>query len=344
LGYPHCYKQVVQRAVFRSLRCLRLRLLYYAKYFAALCMTNDLRRTHPAARILPIMSATIPVYQLNAFAKPQSKPTDIFFLGPNSAPTHLPINLPYRSDYYKIGICLRGSARLKVNLETYEIGPNSLMLLSPYVIKQWPFMSADMEALSIFFTKEFITANTSLNLDTFSFFERDARHVFPVSNEQAASLVALLQAIEQKYDAPHAYRAEILRSLLHILLHETAPIYSAQHVLPSAIQTRSQLIAAEFKKLVNSHYATERSLAFYADKLCITPKHLAETIKETTGKRALEWLAEAVLLEASVLLQNPALTIAQIADTLHFADQSTFGRFFRKSVGMSPATYRQRWA
>ena len=288
------------------------------------------------------MTATVPVYQLNALAERAEKPAAVFFLGPNSAPAHLPINLPYRSDYYKIGLCLRGTARLQVNLETYEIGPNSLMLLSPYVIKQWPFMSADLEALSIFFTKEFITANSNLNLDTFAFFERDARHVVALPPAQAEAIAALLQAIEQKYDAPHAYREEILRSLIHILLHETAPLYSAQHVSSNAIQTRSQLIAAEFKKLVSSHYATERSLAFYADKLCITPKHLAETVREATGKRAVEWLTEAVVLEARVLLQNPALTIGQISDTLHFADQSTFGRFFRSNTGVSPASYRQR--
>ncbi|WP_191906286.1 AraC family transcriptional regulator [Hymenobacter baengnokdamensis] len=287
------------------------------------------------------MTATIPVFQLAALTEPAATPAAIFFLGPKSAPAHLPINLPYRSDYYKIGLCLRGSARLQVNLETYDIGPHSLMLLSPYFIKQWPFMSTNLEALSIFFTKEFITANSSLNLDTFAFFERDARHVVALLPAQAEAIAALLRAIEQKYDAPHAYREEILRSLLHILLHETAPIYSAQHVSSGAIQTRSQLIAAGFKKLVNRHYATERSLAFYANKLCITPKHLAETVKEVTGKRAMEWLAEAVLLEATVLLQNPALSISQIADTLHFVDQSTFGRFFRNNTGVSPASYRQ---
>ncbi|GAB3638370.1 helix-turn-helix domain-containing protein [Hymenobacter arcticus] len=290
------------------------------------------------------MSAAIPVYQLNTLTVPAGPPAAFFFLGPNSAHTQLPIDLPYRSDYYKIGICLHGSARLKVNLETYDIGPRSLMLLSPYVIKQWPFMSADMEALSVFFTKEFVAASGSLNLNAFAFFERDARHVVELPPAPAAAIADLLRAIEQKYDAPHAYRAEILRSLIHILLHEIAPVYSAQHGLPTTIQTRSQQLATEFKKLVNSHYATERSLAFYADKLCITPKHLAETVREATGKRAVAWLAEAVLLEASVLLQNPALPIAQIADTLHFADQSTFGRFFRKSTGVAPAAYRQRWA
>jgi AraC family transcriptional activator of pobA len=288
------------------------------------------------------MHSSIPVYQLDSFTATEEKPAAVFFLGPNSAAPHLPIDRPYRSDYYKIGIVLRGSARLQVNLETYDLGPNSLMVLSPYVIKQWPSMSDDCDALSIFFTKEFIAAGGGPNLDAFAFFERDARHVFTLPPAEAASITALLHTIEQKYDAPHAYREEILRSLIHILLHETAPIYSAQRTSPHTSQTRSQLIAADFKKLVNTHYATERSLAFYADKLCISPKHLAETVREATGKRAVAWLAEAVLLEARVLLQNPALTIGQIADTLHFADQSTFGRFFRNNTGVSPAGYRQR--
>ncbi|MCI1187171.1 helix-turn-helix domain-containing protein [Hymenobacter sp. DH14] len=288
------------------------------------------------------MTAAIPLYQLNALSETAEKPAAVFFLGPDSAPSQLPINLPYRSNYYKIGLCLRGHARLKVNLETYDIGPGCLMLLSPYVVKQWPLMSADFEGLSIFFTREFIAANSGLNPDAFAFFERDANHVFLLAPAQAESIAAVLHQIGQKYAMPHAYREEILRSLIHILLHETAPIYSAQHVSAKAIQTRSQQIAAEFKQLVNRHYATERSLGFYADKLCITPKHLAETVKDATGRRAVEWLAEAVLLEAHVLLQNPALLIGQIADQLHFADQSAFGRFFRKGTGFSPAMYRQR--
>ncbi len=285
------------------------------------------------------MSPTIPVFPLAALAEPTDKPAAVFFLGPDSTAPHLPIARPYRSEYYKIGLVLRGSARLQANLETYDLGPGSLMVLSPYVIKQWPFISEDFDGLSIFFTKEFIAAS-GLNLDAFAFFERDARHVFSLPLAEAASMTALLRTIEQKYDAPHAYREEILRSLIHILLHETAPIYSAQHVAAKTRQTRSQLIAAEFKQLVNTHYATERGLAFYADKLCITPKHLAETVKEATGKRAVAWLAEAVLLEANVLLQNPALSIGQIAEALHFADQSTFGRFFRNKAGVSPAGYR----
>ncbi len=107
------------------------------------------------------------------------------------------------------------------------------------------------------------------------------------------------------------------------------------------MQTRSQLLASDFKKLVNVHFTAERSVKFYATKLCVTPNHLTVTVKEATGKTAGEWIDETVILEAKVLLQNTALTIAEISDSLHFADQSTFGKFFKNLTGLSPVAYKQ---
>jgi len=287
------------------------------------------------------MPHPIPTYQLAAFTETDGQPAEFFFLGPDSDVPHLPINMPYRSGYYKIGLFLHGSARLNVNLDTYDLGPGSLMALPPSAIKQWQFMSEDHESLSIFFTRDFVAANGGPNPDKFAFFDSAAQHVFPISPAQAITITALLNNIREKYDTPHAYRAEILRSLLHILLHETAAIYS-QPAEGSSTPTRSQTLAAQFKQLVNRHAVRERGLAFYADQLCITSKHLAETVREVTGKRAVEWIAEAVILEAKVLLHNPALTVAQTADLLHFVDQSGFGRFFKHNTGLSPVAYRQR--
>lgn len=289
------------------------------------------------------MNTTIPIFHLGALTEITEKPAAVLFAGPTAAPIpHLPLDRPHRNAFYKIGLCLRGSARLRVNLETYDLGPASLIVLSPYTIMQWAARSADCEALSIFFTKEFAAAGGGAGPDSFAFFAPDAHHVFPLPPAAAARLTALLHTIGQRYGAPHPYREQILRSLLQILLYDTAPLYQAQHVASTTGRTRSQLIAADFKQLVNTHYATKRNLAFYADKLCITPKHLAETVKAATGKRAVAWLADAVLLEAQVLLQNPALPISQIAEALHFADPSTFGRFFRNHTGLTPARYRQR--
>lgn len=289
------------------------------------------------------MNTTIPLLPLDSLPETLERSVAVRFTGPTTAPLpHLPLDQPHRNAFYKIGLCLRGSARLRVNLETYEVGPASLIVLSPHTIMQWVARSADCEALSLFFTKEFAAAGGGASPDGFAFFASDAQHIVSLSPEAAASLTAQLHTIGQRYASPHPYREPILRSLLQVLLYDTAPLYTAQHIAITTGRTRSQVLAAAFKQLVTTHYATQRNLAFYADQLCITPQYLAETVKAATGKRAVEWISESVLLEARVLLHNPALSLAQIAEVLHFADQSTFGRFFRHQTGLSPARYRQQ--
>jgi AraC-like DNA-binding protein len=105
-------------------------------------------------------------------------------------------------------------------------------------------------------------------------------------------------------------------------------------------QTRKQELNLLFQNLVFHHYKEHRNVQFYADALYVSPKHLTETIKEVTGKTAGEWIDDAVVLEAKVLLRNHDVSIAAIADDIHFPDQSTFGKYFKKHTGFSPTEYR----
>jgi AraC-like DNA-binding protein len=42
------------------------------------------------------------------------------------------------------------------------------------------------------------------------------------------------------------------------------------------------------------------------------------------------------------MMRDNSVSIKQIADTLNFTNQSHFGTFFRRHVGMSPQQFRQR--
>ena len=42
---------------------------------------------------------------------------------------------------------------------------------------------------------------------------------------------------------------------------------------------------------------------FYANKLCVTAKHLSKVIKVTSGKPANDWIDEHAALEAKALLR-----------------------------------------
>jgi AraC family transcriptional regulator, transcriptional activator of pobA len=41
------------------------------------------------------------------------------------------------------------------------------------------------------------------------------------------------------------------------------------------------------------------------------------------------------------LLKNASLSIAQIAEELHFSDQFSFSKFFKRESGLTPSEYRK---
>jgi AraC-like DNA-binding protein len=288
----------------------------------------------------PKRRPAIPTYSIDNLAKLEGEAPDVFLLNQKAQHPKSSVNIPFRSNYFGVGICISGKAELKANLETYTVEPNCLITMSPHIIKQWTFMSDDFETYAIFFTKDFIIAHNNITLEKFSFFESVARHVSKLDAKESETVIASLNVIRQKYDSPHPYKNEILKNLIDVLLYEVASIYSEQSFSANS-RTRSQLLSADFKDLVNMHSSIERGVKYYADKLFVTPGHLTETVKEVTGRTAGEWIDEAVILQAKVLLQDPAISIAQISDLLHFSDQSIFGKFFKNITGLSPVAYKR---
>jgi AraC family transcriptional regulator, transcriptional activator of pobA len=287
------------------------------------------------------MERSIPTYDINNLSGDQAKNPDVFFADHQINFKNSPLNIPYRSNYFGIGICSSGRAVLKANLETYTVERHSIITMSPQIVKQWISRSDDYQTVAIFFTKEFLIQNNINILDNFSFFEATAKHVSIFSKTQSETILQLLWKIREKLTSQHLYKNEITRSLINVLLYEIGAVYNERELPSFFKQTRSMKLAEDFKKLVNTNFTKERSVKFYADLLFVTPKHLTETIKSETGKSAGEWIDEIIILEAKILLQDTNLSVANITDALHFADQSTFGKFFKNITGLSPIAYRQ---
>lgn len=250
---------------------------------------------------------------------------------------------PYRSEGYIIGICTRGTAKVEVNLQVYDAKPDAMLLATPFHVLRIYDYSDDFLCQFVVFSKAFLIENkvNSQFLDSFSFFKTESTPVIYPEHESAKLLLGIFSEIQQKLQREnHPYRAEICRSILTTMLYELAAIYEHQHVIIRNKQTRKQELNMLFQNMVFHNYKEHRTVQFYADSLYVSPKHLTETIKEVTGKTAGEWIDNAVLLEAKVLLRNHEVSIAEVADEIHFPDQSSFGKYFKKHTGFSPSEYR----
>lgn len=119
-------------------------------------------------------------------------------------------------------------------------------------------------------------------------------------------------------------------------IRETMPRPAESHEF-----SRTALILEHFFSLIEENVHREHEVAFYADKLNITPHYLTMVTNRFTGRSASKVISEALMSRAYAMLRNPDYSIQEIADRLHFSDQSSFGKFFRKHSGTTPASYRR---
>ena len=72
----------------------------------------------------------------------------------------------------------------------------------------------------------------------------------------------------------------------------------------------------------------------------LSPKYVSGAIKSYSGKGALDWINEYVVLEAKMMLRYTEMSVQEVAYALNFPTQSAFGKYFRHLLGMSPKQYR----
>lgn len=104
-------------------------------------------------------------------------------------------------------------------------------------------------------------------------------------------------------------------------------------------RSRRTAYVRQFMQLVQKHHRRERAVAFYAERLYISPKYLSLIVKESTGRSAGQWIDDMVVLEAKNLLRFSGKNVQQVAYELNFANQSAFGKYFKHLTGLSPTQY-----
>lgn len=138
--------------------------------------------------------------------------------------------------------------------------------------------------------------------------------------------------------------AEVIKGLALALSHTIIALMTKYQELRTPEsernETRSQQLFDKFMKLLNAYHTKERSLQFYADKMFLTPKYVSGVIKSYSGKGALDWINEYVMLEAKMMLRYSEMSVQEVAYALNFPTQSAFGKYFKQQTGMSPKQYR----
>ena len=97
-----------------------------------------------------------------------------------------------------------------------------------------------------------------------------------------------------------------------------------------------------FLMLLGKQQQKKKQVAFYANLLNITPKHLSTVCKRVSDKSPSRWITESVMQDCYMLLKDGALSVKEISNRLGFPNPSFFGQYFREEAGMTPMEYRNK--
>ena len=263
------------------------------------------------------------------------------------------LQYPIRIDGYTVVFCVSGHVTVDVNLHSFNVSPNTLLINVPGNILRVSMAQVTDTLLSearfilVVLSREFMSGVhfdfNKMFTDSLSLFNNP---VITLTDEQIALAKQYFFLANDLLNPALTNRREAVSSLLASLMYVFGSVWSqniltAKEAGASASALRLQQLFDRFIQLVTEYHDIERGMAFYADKLCLTPKYLSKLVKQASGRSAPDWIDAFVILEAKNLLKYSDVPIKEIVYKLHFPNQSVFYKFFKTHTGMTPSEYRK---
>jgi len=247
------------------------------------------------------------------------------------------------SEDSNFGICTSGDAEMFKNKKHIFIKKQDLMITPPGANVEIINMSQDFDgclmATSEKFSKEVIFQSIPQMINLILYITE--KMIIHLEDSKYNFLINyfnfLWTFLEQKETI---FMKEAIR---HLITAISFWFYSLLHIDVNKNlkgKTRQDEIVEHFLMNASIHFRENRRVSYYAGLQCITPKHLSLVTRQVTGKTAAQWINTMVILESQSQLEHSTKTVQQIAVDLNFANQSFFGKFFKRITGLNPTEYR----
>jgi AraC-like DNA-binding protein len=254
-----------------------------------------------------------------------------------------------RLDCLSIIVCRKGSLDAEINLQSYHVKANTLLIINPGMLFRLSNIDyTRIDAYILFVSTSFLVdININLNAINIRSLIEKRSPVMRISDSEVTKLMRYFELLDlNARDEETVFSLNIARSVIASLFYQLLQfnflrISNDTDDENASVRSHRSNYVHDFMRLVHLNYTQHRTVAFYADKLFISPKYLTVLVKEATGRSAADWINEFVIIEAKNLLRFSGKNVQQVAYALSFSNQSSFGKYFKHLTGMSPSEYQK---
>ena len=258
-----------------------------------------------------------------------------------SLPFFIKTPRPHRLGFWEIALVTEGRGTLALDGVPVEVAPYRVCVTAPGEVRSWRLAGARLDGLIAFFEADLFD---EAEVDS-AFIDRlpiataaPTQRSFGVDRRRFAALGSLVGAMADELRAPDAHSHRMLRAQacqLLVAVQRASGIEAA-----TGAENRAALLTRRFARLVDERFRHGDAIAAYAGQLGVTPRHLNQCVRDSTGLSAGETIRRRVFLEARRRLLAESTPVAALAESLGFSEAPYFIRFFRQRAGITPRAFR----
>ena len=247
--------------------------------------------------------------------------------------------------YYKISL-LRGRSQVRYVDGSVEVEPCTLLFSTPKTPFHWLPMGPQTGQFCVFTAEFLLPTKSGVMLDELPIYRDGQYPIFRLSDEEFTRAQTIFERMAAELTSDYAYKYDLLRAYTLELIHMGQKLQAASSLHPA--YNASARLTSLFVDLLERQFPLEtpqqqlhlRTAKDYADHLSVHVNHLNKVLKDTTSLTTTELIGGRIVQEAKVLLRQTDWTIAEIADSLGFADVAHFAKFFKRETSFSPGAFR----
>jgi AraC-like DNA-binding protein len=245
---------------------------------------------------------------------------------------------------------LDGPLHMRMGDQSVTTWPGDLLVVDNLKLHNYEdFPGFDTRVVTITFLPEFVYMPGAPSCDyafLLPFYNRAEADVHRLRATDAAAapvtraLVELLRCYFDEGDRVHA-QSGCKVAFLQILHHLMRRFGPSAMLRSEFVQRRQQAARlARLFEFVRWNYAEPISVTQAARLVHLSPPRFMKVFRKAAGMTFVAFLTKVRLAEAQRLLRETDRTIAEIAVTTGFSDQSYFDRRFKRTFGRTPQQYR----
>ena len=238
------------------------------------------------------------------------------------------LSRPQRPTFHHLFLVTEGRGTHTVDFVRHRLSPGLVLHVAPGQVQQFG-MERSLDAQLLVFEPDFVKRAPS---------RWPAPRTFPVTRR--ATIALLFEAAARELEAFDGSAGA--RALLSTLVETLVLAVEKSPTENDASNPRTGLLA-RFQAALEKSFSRTREVAAYAAVLDCSPRTLARICERASGRSAKQLIDERVVLEAKRLLAHGGASAADISAQLGFAEPTQFGKFFRRTVGVTPAKFRARF-